>query len=143
MSKLQLAPLTPQGNPKGETRTRSFGHVIPSLDDVEESSDEFALSDYGSDDEAEPTHHWKYIGGELLNDYLTAMSALPMARPWKIGRNKDGYRAAIEHCLATVEDRYLTKNRDWVKWIVKVEGPNLTPWKRPCSQLKACKKCGI
>jgi hypothetical protein len=62
MSKLQLAPLTPQGNPLGDARTGSLEQVIPSLDDVEESSDEFALSDYGSDDESEPTYHWKYIG---------------------------------------------------------------------------------
>ena len=146
---LQLAPLTNQGNPTDD-RTGSLGtipqspiNVLPSLDAVEESSDEFALSDYDSDEEDEPTHHWKYIGEELVRHYRAAMAALPMARPCKSDQSKDGYRAAIEHCLATAEDRFLTRNRDWGKWIVKVEGPNLTPWKRPCSQLKACKKCGI
>jgi hypothetical protein len=144
MSKLQLAPLTSQGNPMGETRTGSLGHVIPSLDDVEESSDEHALSDFESDDEGEdkPTHHWKYIGEESKKGYLAAVAALPMSRPWKCQTN-DEFRSLIEHCLATVDDRFLTRNRDLAKWIVKVEGPNLTPWKRPWSHFMACNKCRI
>jgi hypothetical protein len=149
MSGLRLAPLTNQGNPT-DNCTESLGiipqfplNILPSLDAVEESSDEFALSDYDSDEEEEPTHHWKYIGEELVRDYRAAMTVLPMARPCKSDQSKDGYRAAIEHCLATAEDRFLTRNRDWAKWIVKVEGSNLTPWKRPRSQLKACKECDI
>jgi hypothetical protein len=68
MSGLQLAPLTSQGNPTDD-RTGSWGttpqcplNVLPSLDAVKESSDDFALFDSDSDNEDKPTHHWKYIG---------------------------------------------------------------------------------
>jgi hypothetical protein len=93
-------------------------------------------SNYDSDKEDKPTHHWKYIGEELVRDYRAAMTALPMARPCKSGQSKDGYRAAIEHCLATAEDRFLTRNRDWAKWIVKVEA--LEYHREVCRSIHIC-----